>query len=388
MRFNAIKWGQKKMKKIPIFSRFLPPNFTHFFPVLLLRQSRSSKDVHERSYQEELEAKLLEAIRELGEIKKELGEMKKERDEIKKELKEIGDRETAVTTTTAPAPTNAPSFSEGDLVLAKYQNYRDTFNGRIAKVNGDGTYAVEFYDGDRDDNVEEASIKLAGRIGRKKMKLAKVEGFTPKQEEEEDSEEDLEEEEEQQVEVVAAESTNGDNSVVSLERSDFFTRAEVNNAYPNLQMSTFGGTGMKTTTLEESDVGIIHLALKEEMNSSTMTNATISDNKLQIRFFKATGKRTKHRKSNNERSVERLRDSLQTEGNKKAKETFPFFWEPRSTETNPGGALICYYGHFKLVSIVMKALSKHHALADGIERCAEVLLELVEYDETFVQRIK
>jgi hypothetical protein len=44
-------------------------------------------------------------MREPGEIKKELGEMKKERDEIKKELKEIGDRETAVTTTTAPAPT-------------------------------------------------------------------------------------------------------------------------------------------------------------------------------------------------------------------------------------------------------------------------------------------
>ena len=160
-------------------------------------------------------------------------------------------------------------------------------NGGIAKVNGDGT---------------------------KKRKVTKVEGVTPKQEE---------------VEVVAAESTNGDNSVeLPMQRSDFFTRAKVNLAYSgnsNLQMSTFGGTGMKITTPlaaeNKDDVGIAHLALKEEYNSSTLTNATKKNNKLQIRFFKATGQRNKS-------SVKRLRDSLQTEGHKKAKEPFPFFWEP------------------------------------------------------------
>ena len=36
----------------------------------------------------------------------------------------------------------------------------------------------------------------------------------------------------------------------------------------------------------------------------------------------------------------------------------------------------------------MNNLPKHDALADGKERCAEVVMELVKYDEAFFQPIK
>ena len=87
---------------------------------------------------------------------------------------------------------------------------------------------------------------------------------------------------------------------------------------------------MNTTTLAEKDVGIKHMVLKERMNSSTMTTATKSKNKkLQIRFFKGNGK-------NNEKCVERLKASLDA-GHKKAKESFPFFWEPLDQTKNKSG---------------------------------------------------
>mmetsp|Transcript_1141 Transcript_1141/g.1927 ORF Transcript_1141/g.1927 Transcript_1141/m.1927 type:complete len:407 (-) Transcript_1141:3-1223(-) len=365
--------------------------------------SMSSNGVpHGRSYQE-LEEKLMEAQRELGEIKKErekereefdrkLSDTKKERDEYERELKEIRDRDTAVTTTTAPAPTNAPSFSEGASVLAKYLDYPGTYNGTITKVNGNGTYAVAYDDGDSLDNVDEASIQPAGKNGRKKRKLSSPPSDgsdTPEQEEEEDSEEELEEEEEQHKEVVATGSTNGDNSVqevvLPMKRSDLVTRKNVNDSISSSSpLSVTGGTGMVTKTDDKNVVKVMHMVLKEIMNSTTMKTATSSENpnnKLQIRFFKATG-------TNNEKCVKRLKASLDA-GHKKTKESFPFFWEPLEQSKNKkGGALICYCGHFKLVSIVMEILPERHKLADGKERCAKVLLEHVKYDEAFFQPIK
>ncbi|GMH68325.1 hypothetical protein TrRE_jg8544, partial [Triparma retinervis] len=82
-------------------------------------------------------------------------------------------------------------------VKEQFQNKSAWYEGVVAKVNKDGTYDVQYDDGDFEEGVEEVSIKVLG--GAKKMKKEKKEK-KKKEEEEAEGEEEEEEEEEKEEE--------------------------------------------------------------------------------------------------------------------------------------------------------------------------------------------
>jgi hypothetical protein len=48
----------------------------------------------------------------------------------------------------------------GTLVNARWENRTKHYPGFVSRINGDGTYAVRFHDGDFDPRVELASIQF------------------------------------------------------------------------------------------------------------------------------------------------------------------------------------------------------------------------------------
>ena len=52
------------------------------------------------------------------------------------------------------------SFREGDKVEARYRGNARAYPGRIARVNGDGTYNVDYDDGEKERGVAADLIKL------------------------------------------------------------------------------------------------------------------------------------------------------------------------------------------------------------------------------------
>ena len=52
------------------------------------------------------------------------------------------------------------SFREGDKVEARYRGKARAYPGRIARVNRDGTYDVDYNDGDKERGVAADLIKL------------------------------------------------------------------------------------------------------------------------------------------------------------------------------------------------------------------------------------
>ena len=64
--------------------------------------------------------------------------------------------------------TSQSSFDEGDVIEARYKNGNKWFKGKISRVHSDGTYDVEYDDGDREKYIPSANIRLASNSMKEK----------------------------------------------------------------------------------------------------------------------------------------------------------------------------------------------------------------------------
>ena len=67
------------------------------------------------------------------------------------------------TTNSKTAPTTAPKYKAGDKVEALWKG-SSFFKGTIALVNADGTYNINYDDGDKESNVKESNIKALSTV--------------------------------------------------------------------------------------------------------------------------------------------------------------------------------------------------------------------------------
>ena len=64
-----------------------------------------------------------------------------------------------------PAPPREPDaggFAVGSPIEARYRGKRKWYPGTIAKVNGDGTYDIQYVDGDSERGVTAQYVRAAG----------------------------------------------------------------------------------------------------------------------------------------------------------------------------------------------------------------------------------
>lgn len=60
----------------------------------------------------------------------------------------------------APAPAAAAGFKVGDKVDAHWKGGQVWWKGTISKVNADGTYNINFDDGDKESNIPAISVRV------------------------------------------------------------------------------------------------------------------------------------------------------------------------------------------------------------------------------------
>ena len=69
------------------------------------------------------------------------------------------------------SPTSKPSFKEGDHVEANYRGKGRYYPGKIRRDNRDGTYDIDYDDGEKERSVKEADIKSNPNIFRRGDKV-------------------------------------------------------------------------------------------------------------------------------------------------------------------------------------------------------------------------